>query len=175
MAAELDFNLFHIQGIQVGIQAEVSAILSIWIYRRRKVPQHEHQSPWGRSGHGAGSRDHGSQNIRQAAARESGEGRQPCRGALVPGGHRAPQTGQRLQGESEAFYNNPSHLAGVCTLYTLLSSVSRLGDWPGAPSSLPDLQPARGRGDTEGVPLRPRPGHHSQVTTIQRAVLFSGS
>ena len=130
MAAKLDFNLFHIQGIQVGIQAEVSAILSIWIYRRRKVPQHEHQSPWGRSGHRAGSRDHGSQNIRQAAAREGGAGRQPCWGALVPGGHRAPQTGQRLQGESEALNNLPSsHLAylDLAMFYCLHFSVAAGG------------------------------------------------
>ena len=42
--------------------------------------------------------------------------------------------------------------------------MSGLGHGPGAAPPLPHLQPARGRGRQEGVPLRPRPRRHAQVT-----------
>ena len=50
----------------------------------------------------------GSQNIRQKAARALRQGRPPGWGALVPGGHRAPQTSQRLQGQSCEYDHNTS-------------------------------------------------------------------
>ena len=84
------------QGIQVGVQAEVPPLLAVRVRGRGQVPQHQHQPA---------RRDRGHHGLRAQDRRQEAAAARHCRGrALVQGGHRAAQGGQRLQGDTSRGY-----------------------------------------------------------------------